>query len=198
MPKPKSWDPEVKRQKILNAAIKILNNKEYHKCPIDEIAKNAGVAKGTVYLYFKSKEELYFSILFMLTDKLNEMADDIYKSNLSASKKLLLFLEKQLDFMGKYRNIFMAVRQNLKSHKEKFHNALNKKINVLMDIVSQIIEKGKKDGEFKSFPSSSLAALYLSLMSVNIHQKIGMHNKMIEINITPQFIWDVFSKGIEK
>ncbi|MFA5780480.1 MAG: TetR/AcrR family transcriptional regulator [Elusimicrobiota bacterium] len=198
MAKIRGWNPEIKRTKILNTAVQILNRKEYYKCPIGEIAKKAGVAKGTVYLYFESKEELYFSIIFMLIDKMKEFADDIQKGGMPPSKKLLLLLEKQSVFMEKYRNIFLAIRQNIKSHKEKYHLAMQKKFGEIISIITKIIAAGIKTGEFKNYPSSSLAMLYMSLMFANAHQKIDMHDKMVEINITPQFMWNVFSKGISK
>ena len=198
MAKIKGWNPEIKRQKILNAAIAILNKKEYYRCPIEEIARNAGVAKGTVYLYFKSKEELYFSIIFMLVDKVKEIVNEIQKSAISSDKKLLLFLEKHSVFVEKNRNIFLTMRENLQPHKGKCNDELHKKFGEIVGIITKIIDDGIKNGEFKNYPAPSLAMLYLSLIFANMHQKIDVHKKMIEIKITPQFIWNVFSKGISK
>ena len=67
-----------------------------------------------------------------------------------------------------------------------------------MSIITKIIDAGVKNREFKNYPASSLALFYLSLMFANAHQKIEMRDKMIEINITPQFMWNVFSKGISR
>ena len=134
----------------------------------------------------------------MLIDKIKELADDVQKGNMSASKKLLLLLEKEAFFMEKYRNIFLAIRQNIKSHKEKYHLAMEKKIGEIVSIITKIIDAGVKNREFKNYPASSLALFYLSLMFANAHQKIEMRDKMIEINITPQFMWNVFSKGISR
>ncbi|OGS43086.1 MAG: hypothetical protein A2539_09360 [Elusimicrobia bacterium RIFOXYD2_FULL_34_15] len=200
MAKSKGWNPEIKRQKILDAAIEILNQKEYYASPIGEIARKAGVAKGTIYLYFKSKEELYFSILFMLMDKVWEMADEIQKKNIPASQKLPLFLKKHSDFIGRYRNIFLSVRQNLGSHEKKCQQELHIKFGELLNVIIKIIDEGIRKKEFKNYPSSSLAMLYLSFMFVNMHQKVDMHdkNKMMKIDITPKFIWDVFLGGIAK
>lgn len=200
MAKLKGWNPEIKRQKILDAAVEILNQKEYYKSPISEIARKAGVAKGTIYLYFKSKEELYFSIIFMLLDKVRDMADEIQKKSILANQKLLLFLKKHSDFIGRYRNIFLTVRQNLKPEEKKCQHEMHLKFGELLNIIVKIIDEGIKKGEFKNYPSSSLAMLYLSFMFVNMHQKVDMHNKnkMMQIEITPQFIWNVFLRGIAK
>jgi len=94
MAKIRGWNPEIKRQKIMDSAIKILNQKEYYKCPIDEIARKAGVAKGTVYLYFKSKEDLYFSVLINLIDKVIDIAENVQKKGLPAKKQLFFCLRE--------------------------------------------------------------------------------------------------------
>ena len=52
----KKWNPAIKKQKILDACISVLNRKKISQCPVDVIAKTAGIAKGTIYLYFKNKE----------------------------------------------------------------------------------------------------------------------------------------------
>ena len=95
MVRPKGRNPEKKRQQILDAAIWILSRKLYYQCPISEIAKRAGVAKGTVYLYFSSKEELYFSIIFMLMDKMKEFVKSMTENKIVPSKRLFILLEKQ-------------------------------------------------------------------------------------------------------
>jgi len=50
-----------KETKILEVAETVFAEKGFHATKVDEIASRAGVAKGTVYLYFKSKEHLFFS-----------------------------------------------------------------------------------------------------------------------------------------
>ena len=60
-------DKEEKRLEIARAAIPLFAAKNISQISIDEIAKNAGVAKGTIYLYFKNKEEIIFTISDMLS-----------------------------------------------------------------------------------------------------------------------------------
>ncbi|NCB54968.1 MAG: TetR/AcrR family transcriptional regulator [Epsilonproteobacteria bacterium] len=60
-------DKEEKRLEIARAAIPLFAAKNISQISIDEIAKNAGVAKGTIYLYFKNKEEIIFTIWDMLS-----------------------------------------------------------------------------------------------------------------------------------
>mgnify|MGYP004707043205 CR=1 FL=1 len=52
-----------KPKRILEAAVEVIAEKGLHETTIDEIAQRAGVAKGTVYLYFKNKESLLASLM---------------------------------------------------------------------------------------------------------------------------------------
>ncbi|HEY2040232.1 MAG TPA: TetR/AcrR family transcriptional regulator, partial [Edaphobacter sp.] len=54
---------ELRRSEILSAATKIFGNKGFDATLMDEIAKSAGLAKGTLYLYFKSKDEIYQAVV---------------------------------------------------------------------------------------------------------------------------------------
>ncbi|MEW6556327.1 MAG: TetR/AcrR family transcriptional regulator [Elusimicrobiota bacterium] len=200
MAKIRGWNPEIKRQKILSAAVQVLNQKEYYKCPIDEIAKNAGVAKGTVYLYFKDKDDLYFSVLVNLIDKTIDIAENVQKNNLSAKRQLFLLLQRISDFIGTYRYLFLSIRQEAKPPlKGKLHDRFHKKIGELIKVISAIIERGIKTKELKSYPCIAVAMVFLSLTSIIAHQKIEIEkHKVQKIDISPEFLFKVFMEGIRK
>lgn len=61
-----------KKGEILKAAAAVFARKGYHRALVDEVAKAAGVGKGTVYRYFRDKEDLFFSILDQGIDRLIE------------------------------------------------------------------------------------------------------------------------------
>ncbi len=52
-----------RKKKIIQVATQLFSEKSYHDVTIDEVATKAGIAKGTIYLYFESKERLYLEIL---------------------------------------------------------------------------------------------------------------------------------------
>ena len=63
--------PGAKRERILEAGLKLFANQPYQAVTMDRVAAAAGVAKGTLYLYFQSKEDLYLGIL---SDGMESMA----------------------------------------------------------------------------------------------------------------------------
>lgn len=82
-------DKDEKRANIALSAIKLFCEKGIQQTSIDEIAKSAEVAKGTIYLYFKNKEEIVFTIWDILTQQHEEVFYTRINPNMSAKEKIL-------------------------------------------------------------------------------------------------------------
>ncbi|HLI84363.1 MAG TPA: TetR/AcrR family transcriptional regulator [Bryobacteraceae bacterium] len=99
---------ERKRFAILDAARTIFSRKGYAETAVDDVAEEAGVAKGTLYLYFKSKEELY---LAALVSDVRAMTAEARKEMERASglrEKLRAFLRMRVEF-SKLREDFLRI-----------------------------------------------------------------------------------------
>src|SRR5580658_9843378 len=55
---------ENKRKIIIETAVRLFSEQPFNKVRLDDVAEAAGVGKGTVYIYFKNKEELYYSLIY--------------------------------------------------------------------------------------------------------------------------------------
>lgn len=82
-------DKDEKRCDIALASIELFCEKGIQQTSIDEIAKSAGVAKGTIYLYFKNKEEIVFTIWDIITQQHEESFQKRINQNMSAKEKIL-------------------------------------------------------------------------------------------------------------
>lgn len=82
-------DKEEKRCDIALSAIALFCEKGIQQTSIDQIAKSAGVAKGTIYLYFKNKEEIVFTIWDILTQQHEEAFYKRINPNMSEKEKIL-------------------------------------------------------------------------------------------------------------
>jgi len=82
-------DKEEKRLDIARASIELFARKGIAQTSIEEIAKSAGVAKGTIYLYFKNKEEIIFAIWDMLASRHQEIFQARINETMSAKEKIL-------------------------------------------------------------------------------------------------------------
>lgn len=85
-------DKDEKRCSIALSAIKLFCEKGIQQTSIDEIAKSAEVAKGTIYLYFKNKEEIVFTIWDILSEQHKDSFQKNITENMSAKEKILEYL----------------------------------------------------------------------------------------------------------
>ena len=84
-------DKEEKRSDIALSAIHLFCEKGIQQTSIDEIAKSAGVAKGTIYLYFKNKEEIVFAIWDVFAGRHRAAFAKRVRDDMSAKEKILEF-----------------------------------------------------------------------------------------------------------
>src|SRR5436305_10207394 len=88
-----------KRTRIMDAAIKVFAERGFHTATVAEIAKAAGVADGTIYLYFKSKDDL---LLRVFDEKMTELLAEAragLESEPSAPQKLHRFIQLHLSLV---------------------------------------------------------------------------------------------------
>src|SRR3990172_6357621 len=89
----------AKRERILRAAIRIFSQKGYFNSKISEIARLAGVADGTIYLYFKNKDDLLISLF---EEKMGEVVADVRErvaAGDGALSRLKIFIENHMGLL---------------------------------------------------------------------------------------------------
>lgn len=85
---PKLIDKNLKKEEILLAGIKTFSEKGFHSSTVEDIANKAGIGKGTIYEYFKSKEELILFSLDLYSENTISKLIVTKNSNLTYSKKI--------------------------------------------------------------------------------------------------------------
>ncbi len=98
---------------IFESAIKIFSNSGYTGATMDEIAINAGVAKGTLYYHFKSKEEIFKYIISEGMNIVSEQIDEVIQIEESPIEKLRGVCKVQLGVVNKNRDFFKVVMSQL-------------------------------------------------------------------------------------
>jgi len=91
--------PEAKRVAILDAALKLFGQYGYRRTSIDDIAREAEIAKGTVYLSFKSKEEIFRALSESLIERTEDAARVARASSGTIETRLLAVLEAKFGFL---------------------------------------------------------------------------------------------------
>ncbi len=104
---------------IFDAAIKSFSKKGYHKSTMDEIAETAGVAKGTLYYHFKSKEDIFNFIIDEGVKIVQEELDDKTKYLDDPVEKLRKICEVQLSLVITYLPFFKTILSQMWGDEER-------------------------------------------------------------------------------
>src|SRR4029077_13642224 len=95
---------EWRHQEILEAARLIFARLSYAATNVEEIAKEAGMAKGTVYLYFKSKEEIFDAVLASDLERLVDKTIEGMSTANTFAERLTVFFDLRLDYLQHNRD----------------------------------------------------------------------------------------------
>ena len=112
---------------IFESAIKIFSESGYRGATMDDIAANAGLAKGTLYYHFVSKEEIFNFIVEEGIQILQNQVVEIQKEDIDPISKLIKISRTQLSFLYGYTDFFKVVMSQLWGH-EKRQDELREKI----------------------------------------------------------------------
>ncbi len=141
------------RKKIVGAAVKVFTRRGFFETRVEDIARCAGIAKGTVYLYFKDKPSLYAGVVDEQFSDAVTMLKQAVGEKMSPTKKLEKIAENWVGFMLRFSGGFgmeMIGNMNLTSRIMKaVHRHAMARVDEIVNLVAHIISDGIDKGEFK-------------------------------------------------
>ncbi|WP_024955908.1 TetR/AcrR family transcriptional regulator [Sulfurospirillum arcachonense] len=203
---PKIIDKDEKKRSIAIAAINLIAENGLQKTSMESIAKAAKVGKGTVYLYFSTKEEIVLEIWDYVYKLIDNGKEKQYKNTKSPSEKIAIFFDFSLiveeELITKLLKIFannMAViltssHEGLRSNYElSEENDLSK--------LKDILQEGIALGEFKNFNVDTVGHIYLNMFKgflINaICKNISLEDMKKDFDKQKHFLLELIQKDIK-
>jgi len=153
---------------ILAAARRLMGDKGVDALTMDEIAQAAGVAKGTIYLYFQSKDELIQAMLSQVGEALAREVEAVMAKALSSPEKLRLLATLFLHNVEKERVLFPLYLRELVRYKTGRETCLTPKLkeleNRIMGQLTSLFAEGMAEARFIQAEPRLLAFLFKGLM----------------------------------
>ena len=139
-----------KREAILRSAIKVFAQKGYFNSKVADIAKEAGIADGTVYLYFKSKEEILHSVFDRAMEEFIAEGKREIAEIETADKRLRRIAQLHLEKLGADRDLAVVFQVELRGSTKFMEEFSGGGFAEYLDIIRQTISEGQKSGVFRA------------------------------------------------
>jgi TetR/AcrR family transcriptional regulator len=142
---------ERRKNEIIDAAEKVFFKNGFERSSVEKVAEEAELSKATLYLYFKSKEELYYAVCQRAEGKLYEQVDKAIKKADDISTKIKAFLNAFVEFQHRHPDHFDALFY-LQTHPFKLDPEYElmienrKRDQIYINHWIELIDEGKKEG----------------------------------------------------
>lgn len=137
-----------KRLEIIEVAAQEFAEKGFQAANINEIAIKSGIGKGTIYLYFNTKKELYLATIQALVDQFNELSERLITMEISSSEKLSLAIESFFALEREKLSFLKLWARHQFHHDPVFSGEVSDIFNGLRQPFCEIIEQGVEKGVF--------------------------------------------------
>ncbi|GCE49355.1 TetR family transcriptional regulator [Thermosporothrix hazakensis] len=187
---------------ILAAAEEVFTQKGYHEASVDEIAARVGIAKGTIYLHFSSKEEILAAIFARSMQKILSDIDLTLDADTTPQAKLeAILLQFYTGFYSRQMQLLYAIfhspdSKRILMEKNEGNKTLQETWRALADRIAKVLEEGKANGSVdKDTPTNIMVSVFFSLTSPRSYERL-----IVEDHMTPEevarYLARVYFKGV--
>jgi len=203
----KEREKERRRQQIIVAAKRIFSAKGFNKATMEDIAEEAEISPGTIYIYFKNKDELYASLSIRILQHLNirlehvKNQNDVNDEQRIASLKDALYDIYDFDPLILINLFHLQSSESLKNLSPELLSEIKRLSQSSLKIMSDIFSEGISTGVFIKANPNALADIFWALFSGVIlweESKKIIDNKKDFLKPTLDIAFDIFRQGITK
>jgi TetR/AcrR family transcriptional regulator, fatty acid metabolism regulator protein len=188
-----------KYHRIIEAATKVFAKNGFYQSKIAQIAKEAGVADGTIYIYFENKDDILISLFEeQMKVVLDNMALQVAKMD-DPAEKLEKFASTHLGLIEMNKDMAEIIQVELRQSGKFMKEYKNERFMEYLDIIGDIIIEGQKNGHFKKdvIPGVAKRAFFGALDEVSRFWVLSSR-KQYDIRTVAKQISGFFLNGIKK
>nr|WP_243428301.1 TetR/AcrR family transcriptional regulator [Clostridium rhizosphaerae] len=195
-----------REEEIIEAAVKIFSEKGFSAATTSEIAKEAGIAEGTIFRYFKTKKDILRKVMIKLVEVMGERImtrrlAQIFEVNKDKDEKevLKILLKDRFDVAVKYWDMIKVVMTEVQYH-EDLKEALIKNIIIKgKSIVELFFQQGIEKGRFRNIDTNIVIRSLIGMMGLYVIQKQIMPDLVtVEEDKQLDIMIDLFLNGLYK
>src|SRR3989304_4057244 len=186
-----------KRGRVLRAPLKIFSRNGFFNSKVSEIARASGVADGTIYLYFKNKDDLLISLF---EEKMGEVVADVrarVAEGRDALSRLKIFIRNHMDLLVREAGLIEVIQVELRQSNKFMKEYVPVKFLEYLDIISGILEEGKGDGTFRVDLNVKTArrAIFGALDEISLAHVLSKKKRYLPAETAAE-IYRIFADGL--
>lgn len=139
-----------KKQRILDAAVVEIARRGFHQTTVAMIARRAQVADGTIYLYFKSKEEVLVALFDRALGRFIAEGRQSLDQYAGAAGKLRGIVEMHLSLVGRDRDLAIITQVELRHSLHVMEEISRAQVGRYLAIIAEVIQQGQREGVFRA------------------------------------------------
>ncbi|MEE9167962.1 MAG: TetR/AcrR family transcriptional regulator [Candidatus Neomarinimicrobiota bacterium] len=191
-----------KKTQIVEAAITVFAREGLERGRISDIAAEAGIGKGTVYEYFRSKDEIFSAIEVAVLGEMMSQINELLAYDRVPSETLRLLMEQGIDAMIEMGDAILIVTELwAQGARGLWHDrgktSLARIYGEFRDRIKLVLQKGIDSGEFRKMNLDGVATLLMAFMDGLAWQYVLLKDET-EFNKARNEAIQSFMKGIEK
>jgi len=201
IPSRKQREFESRRKEILAAGLKLFSEKGYHQTSINEIAKAAEFSIGSLYGFFKNKEDLFYTLFMEEIEEIERQVRPEIERAGSAKGKLNALTMSLFSYFESRWEAFHIFALGHGEFESSLHANLGEMIRTrqiqFLELMTQIVAQGISEGEFRRLRPENMALAFMGLINGSIIMWIES-GRNYSLRERASEILDIFYKGAEK
>ncbi|MGN1402538.1 MAG: TetR/AcrR family transcriptional regulator [Bacillus sp. (in: firmicutes)] len=185
-----------KYKQIIDAAVVVIAEHGYHQAQVSKIAKQAGVADGTIYLYFKNKEDILISLFQEKMGEFIEKIEEGINSASHASDKLLILVQKHFELLSGDSHLAIVTQLELRQSNLELRLKINEVLKGYLALVDRVLKEGMEKGEFKPDLNYKLARQMIFGTLDEVVTTWVMNDQKYDLNALSKEVHHLFLAGL--
>ncbi len=135
---------------IINAAVKVFAKYGYHGAQVNKIAREAGVADGTIYLYFENKEDILISLFKEKMGKFIKRVAEAIENETDSEQQLLILVRHHFDHLEADKSLAIVTQIELRQANLEIREGISEPLKKYFQVIEHVVKNGQEQGKFIS------------------------------------------------
>lgn len=189
------WE-SYKRQSIQDAVIRLICREGLKSLTMERVAQETGIAKGTVYLHYRDKQELLDAVKESALAPVMRKFDEALSGGAAPDAKLRAVAVQYFSYFEEHRDLFRVLiyeREVVRVHGSRFQG---ERYRHMVQEMTRVIKEGIRAGVFRDVDPHNVAAMFIDSMYALMNQRL-LSEKPAPVDTDADLIADLFIHGLE-